>query len=1028
MVMPKRKGSALVPHNEPLRNEPPHHELPHHELPYDESRIPSPAWTRKSFLRGMAAVGVTPLLPGVLTSPARAASASPDRSGFTLVRGGAAVDLFVDPADDPAVVRATGDLQADVERVGRVRPRLLHTLPEKASLLVLVGTIGASPVIDRLVADRRLDVSRVKGRWEASVTQVVDRPLPGVERALVIAGSDRRGTVYGIYDTSERIGVSPWHWWADVPVEHRDTVTVPAGPLKRYEPSVRYRGIFVNDEQNLTTWSRRTQEPDKNIGPGTYRHVFELLLRLKANYLWPAMHPYSDFFNKHRENPELADHYGIVVGSSHPEAMLRNGVHEWDPWAKEHPAADGSLPVYDYTVNPTVISDYWRARARQNAGYESSWTLGMRGLHDTPLETRYATTVPEKVVVMNGIIADQRRLLAEEVGAAAEPQIFIPYKEVLELYNAGVQVPDDVTLIWPDDNHGNMRQLPDEAERRRPGGNGIYYHLSYWGRPKSYLWLDTTQLAKVWQELRRVYEHGADRMWIFNVGDIKSIETGLSFSMDMAWDVDRLGADDVEDFLVEWAGRQFGQRHGREIAAIRTEYYRLVAELRPEFIARGLFSLIHHGDEAGRRMAAYDRLLERTRALGAKLPDAYRDAFYELVEYPVHGAYLMNLKFYWAERNALAIRQGRGAGVNRFADLSDATHAAEQAITRRYNTEVAGGKWNGIVNPYPSQIPQAPGRPSVTRIARQETSGLGVAAEGNETGTGRPLSFSSYTRDRRFVDVFNTGFLALDWTAEASHPWIRLSASGGVMTEQTRVWVEIDWERVPEGAHDARVTFTGAGKSFDVPLRVLNDGERARGRARGFVEAHGYVSIDAAHFERRVARGGARWRTVRGLGRRTAALEAVPSTAAPITDQLPARSPELRYRVRFTSTGDFRVTVFRLPSLDERGHRRVAVALDDQPVTVLSGQAVATGNRGDAWARNVEDGIEKLTTTVTVTEPGEHVLRLFMVDPAIAVDQLVIDTGGLPASYLAPPESYHRSFNPDPVSGPGLEVPDALDQ
>ncbi|MFF3336822.1 glycosyl hydrolase 115 family protein [Streptomyces sp. NPDC002888] len=971
----------------------------------------------------MTAVGVAPLLPAALPT-AQARAAEDGRPDFPLVAGGAAVEVYVDARDDPAVVRAAGDLQADVERVTGVRPALRHTLPARAARLVLVGTLGASPVIDRLVAQGRLDVSRVKGRWEASVTQVVDRPAPGVDRALVIAGSDRRGTVYGVYDTSERIGVSPWYWWADVPVERRETLTLPSATFKRYEPSVRYRGIFINDEQNLTTWSHRTQEPDKNIGPETYRRVFELLLRLKANYLWPAMHPYSDFFNKYRENPELADHYGIVVGSSHPEALLRNGVHEWAPWAEEHRGADGGLPVYDYTVNPGVISDYWRARARENAAYESSWTIGMRGLHDSALETKYAKTVPEKVAVMNDIIADQRRILAEEVGAAAEPQIFIPYKEVLELYNAGVQVPADITLIWPDDNHGNMRQLPNEAERARPGGNGIYYHLSYWGRPKSYLWLDTTQPAKVWQELRRVYEHGVDRMWIFNVGDVKSIETGLSFSMDMAWDVGRRGADEVEGFLAEWAGRQFGRRHGREIAAIRAEYYRLAAEKRPEFIDRGVFSPVHHGDEGGRRMAAYDRLLGRARAVGAKLPEAYRDAFYELVEYPVHGAYLMNLKYYWADRNALAVRQGRGAGTNRFADLAEAAHAEEAAITKRYNAEVAGGKWDGIVNPYPSQIPKAPGRPTVTRVARQETSGLGVAAEGNETGASRPLSFSSCTRDRRFVDVFNTGFLTVDWAAEVSHPWVRLSSAAGSLTEQTRVWVEVDWERVPEGTHDTTVTVTGAGQRVEVPLRVVNDGERARRRARGFVEAHGYVSIDAVHVDRRVARGGARWRVVRGLGRRTGAVEAVPSTAAPITGDFAGRAPELRYRVRFTSTGTFPVTVFRLPSLDERGHRRVAVALDDQPVTVLSGQAVATGNRGDAWARNVEDGVEKLTAELVVAEPGEHVLRLFMVDPAIAVDQIVIDTGGLPVTYLAPPESYHPVFNPDPVSGAALNAPE----
>ncbi|MFI1509674.1 glycosyl hydrolase 115 family protein [Streptomyces sp. NPDC020597] len=973
----------------------------------------------------MTAVGVAPLLPAALPSAARAAAADPVFAGpdFDLVRDGVAVDVFVDAAADPAVLRAAGDLRADVERVTGVRPALRRTLPERAEALIVVGTLGASPVVDRLVARERLRVRRVAGRWEASVTQVVERPAPGVDRALVIAGSDPRGTVYGIYDTSERIGVSPWYWWADVPVERRAALSVPAGPFVRREPSVRYRGVFINDEQNLTTWSHRTQETDKNIGPRTYERLFELLLRLKANYLWPAMHPYSDFFNKYRENPELADRYGIVVGSSHPEALLRNGVHEWAPWAEDHRGADGTLPVYDYTVNPAVVSDYWRARARENAAYESSWTLGMRGLHDSALETRNATTIPEKVAVMNDIIADQRRILAEEVGAGAEPQIFIPYKEVLELYNAGVRVPDDVTLIWPDDNHGNMRQLPTEAERARPGGNGIYYHLSYWGRPRSYLWLDTTQLAKVWQELRRVYEHRADRMWIFNVGDLKSIETGLSFSMDMAWDVDRWTAEDVGGFLAEWYGRQFGLRHGREITSIRTEYYRLAAERRPEFIDRGVFSVVHHGDEAGRRMAAYDRLLRRTAALGDALPAAMRDAYFELVGYPVHGAYLMNLKYYWADRNALAARQGRGAGTNRFADLAEAAHAEEAALTQRYNTEVAGGKWNGYVDPYPSQIPKAPGRPSLTRVTRRETSGLGIAAEGNEIGAARPLSFSSASRDRRFVDVFNTGFLAVSWVAEADRPWVRLSAAGGSLREQTRVWVEIDWSAAPEGTHAVTVAFTGGDRRFEVPLTVVNEGERARRRARGFVEANGWVSIDAVHTERRVARGGARWRTVRGLGRGAAAVEAVPSTATPVTADLAARAPELRYRVRFTGAGTFPVTVFRLPSLDERGARRLAVALDDQTPAVLSGQAVATGNRGDAWARNVEEGVEKLTASVTVAEPGEHVLRIFMVDPGIAVDQIVIDTGGLPASYLAPPESYHPVFNPDPDTSPGLDAP-----
>ncbi|MGW7132346.1 glycosyl hydrolase 115 family protein [Streptomyces bobili] len=978
-----------------------------------ERRPDSHPLSRKAFLRGMAAAGAAPLVPALVTGAAHAATteAGAGAADFPLVVNGVATAVLVAEADDPAVARAAGDLCADVERVSGVRPRLVRDGAELPGLAVVVGTLGASPVVDRLVAEGRLDVSRVAGRWEASVTQVVERPVEGVERALVIAGSDRRGTVYGIYDLSERIGVSPWYWWADVPVERRDTVTVKAATVKRHEPSVRYRGIFINDEQNLTTWSHRTQETDKNIGPETYRRVFELILRLKANYLWPAMHPYSDFFNKHRENPRLADSYGIVVGSSHPEALLRNGVHEWDPWAAGHPNADGTLPVYDYTVNPDTISDYWRARARENAAYESSWTIGMRGLHDSALETKHATTIEEKVAVMNDIVAAQRQILVEEVGDRATSQIFIPYKEVLDLYNAGVRVPDDVTLVWPDDNHGNLRQLPTAQERARSGGNGLYYHISYWGRPKSYLWLDTTQVAKIWQELRRAYEHRVDRVWIFNVGDLKSQENGLSFCMDMAWDVDRWDADSVEDFVEAWAGRQFGRRHGREIAEVRTEYYRLAAELRPEFVARGQFSLTAHGDEMGRRMAAYQALLDRTQALGATLPAAYQDAFFELVEYPVHGAFRMNLKFYWAERNALAVAQGRGAGVNTYAKLANAAHGKEVALTTRYNSQVAGGKWSGIVNPYPSQIPKAPGRPSVVTVPAADTAGLGVAAEGNANGAEKPLRFSSYTRDVRFVDLFNTGFAAVGWHATVSAPWVRLSADAGTFIDQTRVRVEIDWDSVPEGVQEATVAFAGAGGEVSVPVKVVNDGERGRRRARGYVEANGYVCLDAAHYDGRRAGGGAEWQRVRGLGRRAGAMLASPSTADPFTRQLAERAPQLWYRIRFVTAGTFPVTVFRLPSLDERGARRVAVALDGQEPVTLAGQAIATGNRGDAWARNVEEGVEKLVAALTVDAPGEHVLRVFMVDPAIAVDQIVVDTGGLQASYLAPPESYHPVFN-----------------
>ncbi|MEH0468168.1 glycosyl hydrolase 115 family protein [Streptomyces sp. B21-097] len=961
----------------------------------------------------MSAVGVLPLVPAAVTAlgAERAAAAGSD---FPLVTGGVAADVFVDAADDTAVRRVAGDLRADIERVSGVPPVLKNSTAGLSRTAVLIGTIGHSPVIDELVASGRLDVSEVAGRWEASVTQIVDAPIAGVDRALVIAGSDRRGTVYGVYDLSERIGVSPWHWWADVPVPHRDTLTLSLGTEKRHEPAIRYRGIFLNDEDNLSQWAYRTAEPGKHIGPVTYTRIFELMLRLKANYLWPAMHPESDHFNKYADNARLAHEYGIVVGSSHPEALLRNNVHEWEPWAQAHRNPNGSLPEYDFTVNPKTILDYWRARAKANARYESVWTVGMRGIHDSGLVTRNATTTAERVAVMNDIITKQRQILAEEVDrtAGAVPQIFIPYKEVLDLYNAGVKVPDDVTLIWPDDNHGNMRQLPTAAERQRSGGNGLYYHLSYWGAPKSYLWLDTTAPAKIRQELSRAYDNGVRHTWIINVGDLKSQEVGLSFAMALAWDIDRWRAEDVQPRLAEWAGRQFGTAHAQEIAEIRQGYYELAAARRPEFMQSGVFSLVHHGDEAERRMEAYRGLISRAEAVGRQLPADYQDAFFELLQYPLTGAYLMNLKFVCADRNALAVKQGRGAGVNTFADLAERAQADEDALTRRYNTAIAGGKWKEIINPYPDNVPKAPRVPAVTRRAPTSAAGLGAASEGNETGVARRLPFSSYTRTRRFIDIFNTGFAPLSWRVSPSHSWVRVSAGSGTTTDQVRIWVSVDWAAAPLGDSSPQVRITGAGTTVTVPLQVVNDGEQGRATATGFVEADGYVSIQAEHYDRLVPRSGATWQTAPGLGRSGAAVIGAPFNAARVDGDSRTLAPELQYNVRFTTTGTFPVTVHRLPSLDERGTRRLAIGLDSGNPILLKGTGVTSSTA--AWSRNVVEGIEKLTTTITVDRPGEHILKLWMVDPANAVDQIVIDTGGLPATYLAPPESLHPVFNPNP--------------
>jgi hypothetical protein len=350
------------------------------------------------------------------------------------------------------------------------------------------------------MAARKLDVGDLKGAWESFVIAVVDRPTPDVPRALVIVGSDRRGAAYGVYELSQAIGVSPWRWWADVPPPRRDQLYVAAGTRRLGPPSVKYRGIFINDEDwGLQPWAAHTFEPETgNIGPKTYARVFDLLLRLKANTLWPAMHPTTAPFNDDPANAKLADRYAIVMGSSHAEPMLRNNVGEWKAPAE----------TYNYATNPDGVLAYWRQRVTTNGEYENLYTLGMRGIHDSGMVG--ANDLASRKTLLETIFADQRRLLAER-GLQGAPQVFTPYKEVLDVYRGGLKVPDDVTLVWPDDNFGYIRQFPDAAERQRAGGSGVYYHLSYLGAPLSYLWLSTTPPALIQQQMGQAWDLGAPR-------------------------------------------------------------------------------------------------------------------------------------------------------------------------------------------------------------------------------------------------------------------------------------------------------------------------------------------------------------------------------------------------------------------------------------------------------------------------------------------------------------------------------------
>ena len=626
--------------------------------------------------------------------------------GFKIASPAGALPIYVASQSPDTVQLAVTAFASDVEKVAGKRPAILNSLDDAKHLheAILVGVLGSSPPIDALVQAGKLDVSAVRGKWESATTVVVDHPTPSLDRAMVIVGSDRRGAAYALFSISREIGVSPWNWWADVPVMRHEEACAASGARLIGEPSVRYRGIFLNDEDwGLRPWAAKRMDPDlNNIGPHTYERIFELLLRLRANTLWPAMHPGTLPFNAVPENARLADRWGIVMGSSHSEALLRNNVGEWNE------KRDGA---WNYQTNGAAMNRYWSKRLTENGRFENFYTVGLRGVHDTGLEAEGSVEVKARLVEQ--VMDAQRRMLREQVDPSLNhvPQVIWLYKESLELYRAGMRVPDDVTLGWTDDNYGYLRQLPAAEEQKRPGGSAVYYHVSYWGFPHDYLWLCTTPPALIREEMTKAFEHNARRLWILNVGDLKPAEADIDYFLQLAWDEPHTAALEPREFLQQWFAEQFPTTNADAVAEIMTEYYRLNFVRKPEFmgfngyndrIRRTAFNPLAWGDQNMQRIEEWRRLEKEEAKLGNALPANERDAWFELIGYPVEAAAAMNFKFLWTDRSYLDASIGRIKSLGEDAAKAQAAYNRIQLLTAEYNG-LAGGKWTGIMDSSPRQ-------------------------------------------------------------------------------------------------------------------------------------------------------------------------------------------------------------------------------------------------------------------------------------------------------------------------------------
>jgi hypothetical protein len=942
---------------------------------------------------------------------------------FTLASPRQTAAILYDASDAAVVKRAAELFAADVEAVTGRRPQVTSATGETGPA-VIVGTVGGSALIRRLSEAGKIDTAPLEGAWERYLIQTVANPLPGIRKALVIAGSDRRGAAYGLFTLSELIGVSPWYWWADVPVKKHAALHVDAPPTYSQTPSVRYRGIFLNDEDwGLTPWASQTFEPERgNIGPRTYAKVCELLLRLKANYLAPAMHPVSTSFNQIPENKLVADTFAIVMGSTHCEPLLLNTASEWDT---------KTMGPWNYDKNKEGINRVLTQRVRENSPYENVYTLALRGLHDGAM----STTLPmhEKVRMLQQALLDQRRILAENIDRPVEtvPQAFTPYKEVLEIYSNGLELPDDITIVWPDDNYGYMKRLSGVREQRRTGRSGVYYHVSYLGVPHSYLWFSTTPPSLMYEELRKAYDTTADRLWLVNCGDLKGSEMQVSLFLDMAWDIGRFTADNVVSYPARWLAGIFGEAYYDRLEAMTREHLRLAFPRKPEYMGWGYhwnrfdhnceqltdtdFSFTNY-DEAQRRLEAYRQLGARAEALLHEIGDEARPAFYQLVYYPLRGAELMNRMTLGGQRNRWYARQGRAA-TNAVRDEVQRCYDSLQVITRGYNS-LLGGKWNHMMS-MRQNYDGVSAYFNLPHLATHDAAGaprLALQVAGEDVTGARAFhalpAFDNYLRRTYPVEIYNRGGGTLAWTAHASEPWVVLSKSAGKTADEERITVGIDWEKAPSGnAVPAQIVFRAGEQSEKVLVSLFNPTAPSRAELRGiYVENNGCVSIPAAGCHRVRENDRIKITAVEDLGIEGPALQLGDPTA-PLQIFRSRDVPCAEYDFYAFDAGSVDVYTYVLPTFPLHADRDFRIGENTNTDTKYSVQiddgALATPSSShveyaQVWFESVLRNCAVNKSTLHIDKPGRHTLRIRVGDPGIVLQKIVLDFGGMKRSYLGP--------------------------
>ncbi|WP_294271060.1 glycosyl hydrolase 115 family protein, partial [uncultured Sphingomonas sp.] len=879
-------------------------------------------------------------------------------------------------ADGEGTTRIAAELLArDLTALGGRPGPIVADRANCIDMCVVIGTI-ASPVVQRLAREGGVDLSPIAGGWERYVRAGVR--VAG-RRYLLIAGSDARGAAYGVTDLSRALGVSPWEWWADVTPRRRDRIVVSDRTFVSRAPSVKYRGIFLNDEDwGLEPWAAKTFDPEKgNIGPKTYQRVFELMWRLKANTLWPAMHSVSTPFFGDPGNAPLARRYGIVIGSSHAEPMLRNNLREWD---------EGKRGAFDFTRRPEAILDYWRERVAETRGQEAFYTVGLRGLHDGPMQG--VTTTAARRGILEDVVGRQRTLLADTLGkpAAQVPQLYVAYHELQEAYDAGLTLPGDVTLMWTDDNYGYLRRLSTPEEQKRPGGAGVYYHLSYWGRPHDYLWLGTTHPALIREEMGRAWDTDARRIWMVNVGDIKPIEYLSQYFLDLAFDA-RLLDQSPREHLRRFMAEQFGEAEAGAIADVMMRFYDLTWPRKPEFMGFGQTEWVtpnrpsgyvqSDGEEAQARIAAYRALAAQAEAIGARIPKDRQDAFYELVLYPVRGAAGLNTRTLSLDLAELYARDQR-ASANAYVALAKAAHVGLVEDTARYNA-VGGGKWREMMDMAPRRLPVF-AEPMWPNWQSSTQKGCAAGLWGAWIGDENVLTFTRGVPAERPVTLYQHQPQAVAWAVSDMPAGLTLSQSKGELNARGGYEQRLNLRYDGKGAVGP-VTLRCGDQPVVVHATLLTPPQVEPGTA---IEDERRVTMPAL-----TARYGADWEAIPDLGSRHGALRA--KLTLPSRGSAAQGTPAAWRFATMTEAGaTLRVVALPTHTRDPAHGLRAAVRLDDGAWQTVD---FATAGRSDQWRQNVLTNTAVATLPLKTIAAGHHRVAIMPLDPGLTLDrvELVLD-------------------------------------